>query len=434
MTTYSLTHLSDGTLLRGLAALVARDRANTAQLLAHIAEVDARRLYAPAGFPSMFAYCVHELRLSEQAAFNRIRAARIARQFPAIYAAVTDGRLNLSAVVLLSPYLTAQNADELLSAVANLSKSEIERLIATRFPRPDLPARVQAFSSPATLVEVPDQLSPGIVEPTPTELRVSTQVEESAARVLPPRVTRLAPERFALQLTISQATRDKLRKAQALLSHRIPSGDLAGVLDRALDALIERLEKRKFAATRTPRSCQARSKTTRTIPALVKRAVWQRDHGQCTFVSDSGHRCTATDHLEFDHVEPVARGGHATVENTRLLCRAHNQYQAERTFRAEFMRRKRDQAAEARRAAAEEKSENARKAVVRRSVEEVIPWLRQLGYSQSEARARAERCETMPDASLEERVRAALSFVSPRVAFRSRAMPPSSEASGVVPG
>ena len=95
MCTYSLSHLSDRALLRDLAALVAHDRATTAALLAHIAEVDSRQLYLPAAYPSMYAYCVHELRLSEEAAFKRIHAARTARRFPAIFGALAEGRLHL---------------------------------------------------------------------------------------------------------------------------------------------------------------------------------------------------------------------------------------------------------------------------------------------------------------------------------------------------
>ena len=148
VTTYSLSHLSDGVLLRDLAALVIRERATTAVLLAHLAEVDARRLYLPAAYPSMYLYCVHELRLSEEAAFKRIHAARTARRFPAIFAALAEGRLHLSAVVMLAPHLTPETADELLAAAAGKSKSEIEQLLAQRFPRPDLPARVEAISLP----------------------------------------------------------------------------------------------------------------------------------------------------------------------------------------------------------------------------------------------------------------------------------------------
>src|SRR5436309_14092665 len=150
MCKYSLSHLSDRALLRDLAALVAHDRATTARLLAHIAECDARRLYLPAAYPSMFAYCVHELRLSEDAAYKRIQAARVARQFPVIFEAVADGRLHLTAVGLLAPYLTPENAGELLAAAALKTKSEIEELVARRFPRLETIGRLAALpaSSP----------------------------------------------------------------------------------------------------------------------------------------------------------------------------------------------------------------------------------------------------------------------------------------------
>ena len=151
MCTYSLSHLSDGALLRDLAALVAQDRSTTARLLAHIAECDARRLYLPAAYPSMFAYCVHELRLSEDAAYKRIQAARVARQFPVIFEALADGRLHLTAVGLLAPYLTPENAVELLASAAHQTKSGIEELLARRFPRSETLGLLAALpsSSPA---------------------------------------------------------------------------------------------------------------------------------------------------------------------------------------------------------------------------------------------------------------------------------------------
>jgi 5-methylcytosine-specific restriction endonuclease McrA len=164
-----------------------------------------------------------------------------------------------------------------------------------------------------------------------------------------PKVTPLAPERFALQVTISKSTHDKLRHAQELLSHALPSGDLAQVLDRALDALIGQLEKSKFAATDRPRTGrQGKSTKKRCIPARVKRAVWERDQGQCTFVGDTGHRCASRKFLEYDHLDPIARGGTATVESIRLRCRSHNQYEAERTLGDGFMHEKRERARRAR--------------------------------------------------------------------------------------
>ena len=414
MRAFSLSHVSDRELLHGLISIVAQDRATTARLLAHIAEFDARRLYLPAAFPSMFAYCVHELRLSEDAAYKRIQAARVARQFPVIFEALADGRLHLTAVLMLSPYVTPENADELLAAAIHRTKSEIEALLATRFPRSETLALIETL--PALPPPRPDErLAPRQVE-APEPERPGAPASQLAPERVAPRsgVAPVAPERFLLQLTIGRGTQDKLLYAQALLGHQLPSGDLAQVVDRALDALIERLERRKFAATKRPQRRERPSAHPRHIPAHVKRAVWERDGGRCTFVSEAGRRCPARRLLEFDHVEAVARGGRATLAGIRLRCRAHNQYEAECTFGAEFMRQHRDAAQ--RRAKAQSTADAERKAAAARAraaAEEVITPLRVLGFRADEARRAAALCEAIPDASLEQRVRRALSYFQP---------------------
>ncbi|MEO5618662.1 MAG: hypothetical protein ABIS67_12920, partial [Candidatus Eisenbacteria bacterium] len=434
------------------------------------------------------AYCVGELRLSEDSAFKRIRVARKARQFPAIFEAIADGRLHLGAVVLLAPYLTGETADELLGAAAHKTKSEIEQLLAERFPRPEVATRVQAISSCSQTLTT-DQLAPGPVEtgleaapgnagnhlelapervgealqlaPGPVDRdpqHASGHVQVPASRA---RLTPLAPEHYALQVTIGKSTHDKLRYAQDLLSHQVPSGDLAEILDRALVTLIGQLEKRKFAATVKPRAGRI-STGKRSIPAHVKRTVWQRDGRQCTFVSDTGRRCSSRKFLEFDHMDEVARGGVASVERIRLRCRAHNQYGAECTFGTEFMRQKRRAAAEARAAAkAREAAEahasaNERAAVEARAAaneqaaaaaraakeaRDVVPWLRKLGYRDKDARLAATHCEHIPDASLEERVRVALSWFPLRgtrtslfVAGRAAAAPNGAGRGEIQPG
>jgi 5-methylcytosine-specific restriction endonuclease McrA len=208
-----------------------------------------------------------------------------------------------------------------------------------------------------------------------------------------------------LQLTIGQSAHDKLRYVQELLGHQVPSGDLAQVFERLLDLAIPQLEKRKFAATSKPRSRQPAGTTSnpRHIPAAVQRAVWERDGGRCTFLSDTGHRCSTRTRLEFDHVQEIARGGKSTASNLRLLCRAHNQYAAEQTYGPGFMKGRREDAAEKRAAA-----------VAKKAVDEVIPYLRELGCRVDEARRAAQRCESIPDAPLEERVRLAVRQLGPR--------------------
>jgi len=395
---YQLSHLSDGSLLSGLRALLARDHGTTAEILAHVAEFDERKLYLPAAYPSMFAYCVGELHLSEEAAFKRIHAARAARRFPAIFTAVAEGRLHLSAVVMLAPHLTEENAEELLTAATHRTKAQIERILAERFPRPDVLAWVREIpaSSTAVSIEHLDQHAPGRVEPAPGPVQPPT------LECHRPRVKALAPQRFALQCTIDQETHDLLRYAQELLSHQVPPGDISKVLGHVLRVAIPRLEKSKFAATSKPRMagrCAGRSH--RHIPAHVRRAVWERDGAQCTFVSDHGRRCEARSRLEFDHIHEVSRGGESTVSGIRLRCRAHNQYAAECTFGAGFMSRKRCGAQRVR----EQIHEQAR---------DLMACLRTLGFRAEEVRRAAAVCGKVPDLSLEERVRLALSYLRPQ--------------------
>jgi hypothetical protein len=398
MSKYSLSHVSDAALAHDLATAAAHDRASTAVLLAHIAEFDARKLYLPAAHPSMYSYCVGELGLSEDAAYKRIQAARAAREFPAIFPAVAEGRLHLAGVCLLAPHLTPGNADELIAAAARKPKSELERMLAERFPRSELLPMVAAL--PPATATVGEQLAPGQVEAHAAE-RVEIEV--------PQRVAPIAPQRFALQVTVGQGTHDKLRYAQSLLGHVNP--DLAQVLDRALDALIHELERRKFAATGRPRHQARRSSANpRRVPAAIRCAVWERDQGQCTFRGDNGTRCPARAGLEFYHVEPVARGGRATVDNLRLRCRAHNQYDAECAFGAGFMERKR----EAARAATAEAREAATAAKRKQAAAEVIPYLRTLGFRADESRAAAALCEPLADTPLEQRVKLALSYFANR--------------------
>ena len=193
----------------------------------------------------MHVYCTRVLGMSDDQAFKRIRAARAVRRFPIVGVAVAEGRLHLSGVVLLAPHRTDDNAPELVAEAGGKSKAEIEIMLARRAPRADVAERLERVAEQTVLV------APGPVGGVARgpDGRVAPGPARAAATVAP-----LSPERFALQLTIDEATRSKLLRAQALLRHQVPSGDLAEVLDRALDALLEKVEARKFGKVANPRT------------------------------------------------------------------------------------------------------------------------------------------------------------------------------------
>ncbi|MEE8476265.1 MAG: hypothetical protein V3T01_12965, partial [Myxococcota bacterium] len=129
---------------------------------------------------------------------------------------------------------------------------------------------------------------------------------------------------------------------RALMRHQIPDGDLGKILSEAVSLLLERVRKRKFGESAAPRAIRPSSpsnssdpkdgKSSRHIPAAIRRAVARRDAGRCAYRSPGGRRCRAREFLEFHHRDPWARARTHSIEGITLRCRAHNQYQARRDF------------------------------------------------------------------------------------------------------
>lgn len=396
----SFLRLSDAELITEVARLAAREREATVDLIQALAVFDARQLYLGEGFPSLFAFCTERLRLSEHEAYHRIEAARAARRFPQVLEQLRGGRLTLTTVRLLGPHLTEANCREVLAAAAGKSKREVEVLVAAMAPRPDVPASIRkvperrAVSSDVAPREEPR--GPSLLEAEEAGPAATSGPEGVERRAVPqparPAIVRpLTSARYYLQMTVSADTQNKLRRLQDLMRREIPSGDPAAIVDQALTLLLERAERRAFAATtgrRKPRidagaasqhadpgllsvagaslqagprrrrrarlpeagcddqagATDAASSTpakrrpsrparrSRRIPAAVRREVWRRDGGRCGYVAADGVRCSATTLLEYHHRVPVADGGANTVDNTMLVCVMHHRRESARVF------------------------------------------------------------------------------------------------------
>ncbi len=160
--------------------------------------------------------------------------------------------------------------------------------------------------------------------------------------VKPAEVKPLAPERYRVAFTAGAELRDKLERLQALMRSSGNDGDIASVIEAAVTEKLEKLEAKRYGTTKTPRKSLEETDTTpssRHIPAAVKRAVYERDKGQCTFEDAEGRRCTERMQLEFHHVQPYGRGGDHSPSNIFLRCRCHNLYQAELDYGKEVMDR-----------------------------------------------------------------------------------------------
>ena len=475
---YELERVPDDALHTRVKALVGRHNVLTADLLAHLAEVDARGIYRERACSSLYAYCVYELRFSEDEAQRRSQAARTARRFPILFEMLAEGAIHMTGLLLLAPHLTAENRSELLARARFRTKREIERLVAEVAPRADIPARIEPLGpSSKTITNLWQaytaslrgrvrELEPGIARgqaPAPVFEEsgqvADSELDETGRRGAPaesPAPARnetplraidsepVVPLRYRIEFTVNQEYVDRLEEARDLLQHQVPNRDVARIHELALAMFVERLRKRRGASSGPQRRVEAeraasgengaaalehvrgRNEPTcdesaperigepsvddgsaperiderfehnesppgsiserpqsaperisaprpselsalerisaprpselsaperissprpaelsapertmtpsRHIPVAIRRHVWTRDGGRCTFSDGSGRRCRERSGLEVHHERAFARGGSATVENLRLLCRAHNALFAERDF------------------------------------------------------------------------------------------------------
>ena len=324
-TNNSLSDLSDTELLVEVKRLTAVEREATADVIRSLCEVKARQLHLAIGCSSMFDYCTRVLHFSEHAAYARIAAAGWSVDYPLILDLLVEGAITLTTVTLLGRHLTEENHVAVLTSARHKSKSEVEKIVAGLNPQPDVRSSVRKLPE--------HRQTPPLVSTAEPVVESSTTLPESPRPPAPqPAVIRpLAPERYKLQVTISDETRAKLRRAQDLLRHTSARGDEADVIDRALTLLVEQLEKVKYGRTGRPRVAGQGDPDSRYVPAEVRRVVSARDGDRCAFEGSEG-RCPETSGLEYHHRIPFAEGGQTTVDNLELRCRAHNAYEAEQWF------------------------------------------------------------------------------------------------------
>ncbi|HAM34946.1 MAG TPA: hypothetical protein DEB40_04130 [Elusimicrobia bacterium] len=382
--------LGDKELLARLKSLVDEEKRHLVGLLACLDEVDRRKLFAKQGYPSMFAYCVGELRYSEGAAARRIHAARAARSFAEIFSLLADGALSLSAISMLAPYLNDANRMDLLAKAQGKRKRELERLVSEFAPQPmrrdvirmvcvspepdSLPpseAGERLFPSlePAQVLSAGEQIAPveapsqdAAKEPRPPRTAAVLNPSEAAA-AKESRLSRASdvlgpPEAGAAQplpkvrfcFTASEGLLRAVERARELLRRKYPAGNLEDVFHEAVIAYLEMNDPERKMARKSPRSMKDNSAkgsggsaSGRYIPQWVRDKVRDRDGGQCSFVTPEGKRCAARCRLEFDHIRPWAQGGRSDdPDNIRLLCAAHNQLASREIFGEQARRPRRE--------------------------------------------------------------------------------------------
>mgnify|MGYP001559427141 CR=1 FL=1 len=251
-----IRRLTDDELLRLSDELARRARAAVGDLIESLAEIDARKLYMTCGYASLFDYCVCRLKLSEAAAYRRIRAARAVRAYPPIGLMLFSGKLTLESLAILHPFLNDADAGALLNEASGKRVWEVEKLVAGRRGRAPLRDTVRfiPLQAPGPLPQTPPPDQPSLdsmvsgrsMSSDPRLPEITAQPDAAHAGTSPslpaPKANTqaMASPGVRVAFTADASFFQLLRQAQAAMRHKYPNGRLDGIFRDALEALLRR--------------------------------------------------------------------------------------------------------------------------------------------------------------------------------------------------
>lgn len=237
------------------------------ETLEMLSELNRRKGFLELGHESLLKYCVKELRLSESAAYRRIKALKILSKSADTKALLNKGDLTLTQI---------SKASELFDQFKHDSG------------RP-LPAREQS----ALLRSVVHKES----HQSENQIREALELPQKPRKI---------------SIDVSEETYELWKKFKSLNAHKDLSDEML------LRFAIEKAESVEAPKKKMP--IKEHKEDSRYIPAHLKREVFKKAGYKCQW-----KECKSVYALEIDHIMPIAKGGKTIASNLRLLCRNHNQ-------------------------------------------------------------------------------------------------------------
>lgn len=296
-----------------------------ASLIEILQKIDEHRVFLKKGHPSLFAYVVGELGLSESVAYNLISVSRKAREIPELANEIRNGAITLSNARKIVPVLNIQNQSLWLEKARTLSQRQLEKEIVKVRPESATPERASYVTENRVRLEL------GLSEKDMLRLRRVQDLLSQAKRrpaTLEEVLITLTEDYLKRHDPLERAKRQKVKNGLSVKGIGNGAKDLK--IDLAWDTRIKPSESVDKPVSRPkPVSLPKREP----IPANLRHQVNLRDQRHCTFMKDlspndstSEARCNQTRWIEIHHKIPVSQGGRNTLENLVSLCSAHHRW------------------------------------------------------------------------------------------------------------
>lgn len=350
--------LSNAELVSKLKFCVSEERKILTEILHLLREVEARRLYALYGYSSLFAFTVHELGYEESSAYRRIEAMRLLKTLSVdaskkVEASLETGRMSLTNLSALQSFikkkevhekkkLNLEEKKELLEKIEGKSTRECQSLLVNLDPELVAPASEKERALPNHKTELKIIISNELLQKLKRvqELRAHANPEMTYAEIIEyvteVTLNKMDPDRRKVDRR-AQDTQElnsqELNRSQK--PRTLPAPEVARKPPTVVTALPAPKDTQVSSEIKSSKMYfQNNSPSNRpSIPAHIKRAIWLRDQGCCTYRNpETGRQCGSRFAIQFEHKIPVSKQGDSSESNIILLCRSHNLAQAIQEF------------------------------------------------------------------------------------------------------
>ena len=338
----NLKQVSNEDLISNLKNLVKTERRVGVEILHHLKEVERRDLHLKLGYSSLFIYMVEELKYAEGSANRRIAALRLLNSIPVMEAKKVEEKINagvmsLTTVAMVQDLvchkkkenepMTVGDKLETLKSIEGLSKKQTEAVLIAKAP--------EAFTHKEKVRPVTSDLTElKILAHSKLMAKLKRIKELRSHKNVNPTYGELLEDMADLVLKKLDPINDSITVDECSNATNKNIDERKSVNPAFLEKLISNKTTASIKSTQILTSMGAPGgAASRYIPAYIRKEVWSRDRGKCTYTNPHTNKtCGSTHLIQFEHVMPFALGGEHTLQNLTLHCANHNQLNMREEF------------------------------------------------------------------------------------------------------
>ncbi|MBI3019575.1 MAG: hypothetical protein HYY61_06785, partial [Deltaproteobacteria bacterium] len=220
-------------LMEDFSLAVLKEREAISEVISYLSHIWAAKLYAEAGYSSLFNFLVEKYHYSKAAAYRRVQAAKLVQREPKVLIYLKEAKLNLTTISLIEPFATGEKLQSLIHASLGKTKEEVEELLTQLSHKVEINKdkirRLPVIkSSSAAELKCPELKQDSFSEEvSQKEKKTSLEMSFSPSGTdVTPSEPKEEVRRVKIEFVADEEVAKLIERAKELLRHKYPHGKL----------------------------------------------------------------------------------------------------------------------------------------------------------------------------------------------------------------